>query len=226
MQLRHLALGERRVPVQAIAQRENLGFPRLERAHRAGNQTELIVLLDALQRVVFAAEHVFPGQRAAVAVRLHRLLEGDLTGALFGGAEIHEDFVFDTAGDIRRQPDVFFGVKGRDAFDQADGADGDEVVCVRAGGIVLFDNMRNQTEVVLDQLFPRLPVAALHRPDAGRLLFGAERARKRAGRRGNTQNTEGCAAQQRRRDGKQHGNPPFHKEDGSAYAGRCCPVPG
>ena len=48
------------------------------------------------------------------------------------------DFIFNAAGGIGGQLDVFVGLEGVDGFDQADGSDGDQVFYAHAGIVEFF----------------------------------------------------------------------------------------
>ena len=67
------------------------------------------------------------------------------------GAEVHQDLVFDTAGGIGGQAHVLVRLEGTDPLDQSDGADGDQIVLIPVGRIVLFHDVRHQAQVVLDE---------------------------------------------------------------------------
>lgn len=45
-----------------------------------------------------------------------------------------------------------------DCFNQPNGPNGDQIVLVACVGIVFFDDMRDQSEIVFDQFVARVPV--------------------------------------------------------------------
>ena len=51
---------------------------------------------------------------------------------------MHQDLIFNTPAGIGGQPDVFVRLKGGDPLDEADGANGDQVVLVPGLGVVFF----------------------------------------------------------------------------------------
>ena len=50
-----------------------------------------------------------------------------------------------------------------DCFNQPNGPNGDQIVLVACVGIVFFDDMRDQPEIVFDQFVARVPVPILRR---------------------------------------------------------------
>ena len=77
---------------------------------------------------------------------------------------MHQDLVFDAPGGVGGQLDVLGGLIGAHRLDQADGADGDQVLDVDAGILKPPGDVHHQTQVVLDQHGPRPLVP---RPQAG-----------------------------------------------------------
>ena len=64
---------------------------------------------------------------------------------------LREDSIFNTTGSIRRQAYAFFIVIGKDGLDEADNADGDQLLLIPLQGMVLFRNMGDQPQVMQDQ---------------------------------------------------------------------------
>ena len=81
----------------------------------------------------------------------NRLVEGTFSGTFAFLSKHHQKLVFDTAGSICDQPVSFFDIIGIDRFDQADGADGDQIVGVPFKIIIFFYNMGNQSQIILNQ---------------------------------------------------------------------------
>ena len=63
-------------------------------------------------------------------------------------------------------------------LDQADRADGHQVVRIAAAGVVLLGDVGNQAQVVFDQFVPGSAVARQHGLHEPSLLLGAQRLRK------------------------------------------------
>ena len=93
--------------------------------------------------------------------------------------QIHEDFVFDTAGSVGGQLDAPIRIEGVDGLDKADGADGDQILHAHAGVVKALGNVDHQPEVVLDEqrlgfLIPLCPQPV----DDFLLFFRLQRCRK------------------------------------------------
>src|SRR5699024_1893676 len=71
-------------------------------------------------------------------------------------------------------------VESANRFDQADGADADEVVLVAGQGVVFFGDVGHKAQVVLDDRFPCGRVAGAQSRESGGLLLGGPRPRKAA----------------------------------------------
>lgn len=69
-----------------------------------------------------------------------------------------EDCILNTAGGVSSKPHISVRFKSGDPFDKPNGSDGDEVVLVPRLGIVFFDNMGYQAEIVLNEGIPGLHV--------------------------------------------------------------------
>ena len=55
---------------------------------------------------------------------------------------MHQDLIFHTPGRVGPQTGTLAAVEGGDAFDQADGSDGDQILLVGPGGIILLVGVR------------------------------------------------------------------------------------
>ena len=67
------------------------------------------------------------------------------------GAEIHQNFIFNTSGCIRSQLNIFYRVKGIDCLDQPDSTNGDQILHPYTGVIEFFGYVDHQTQVMFDQ---------------------------------------------------------------------------
>lgn len=72
---------------------------------------------------------------------------------------MHEDLIFDASAGIGSQPDILIRFKSCYPFDETDGSDGNKIILVSGLGIVFFDNMRHQAQVVFNELVSGLQVA-------------------------------------------------------------------
>ena len=97
-------------------------------------------------------------QGVPLLVRVNGVREGDLPLELLLAAEVHEDLVFDAPGGVGGQAGALVGVEAGDPLDEADGADGDEILLIGTLGIVLFHDMGHQAQVPLDQDVPGLRI--------------------------------------------------------------------
>ena len=72
-----------------------------------------------------------------------------------------EDSIFHTPGGIGCQPGAFGRIECRDAFDQPDGPDGDQILLICRLGIIFFHNMGHQAQVAFDQHIPGIQISRL-----------------------------------------------------------------
>ena len=93
---------------------------------------------------------------------------------------MHPQLILDALAGVAGEPHRAGGVVGVHRLDEADGADGDEIVLLIRRCVVLFCHVRHQTQVVADEFVPRGPVAQRHRRKGGLLLGGGERPGKAA----------------------------------------------
>ena len=142
-----LPLGMRSLAAQPIAQGDDLSLP--------GRQAGLDALphfftgvpgVQFFQHIVIHRDYVHQGERVPVASRLQRLGERDLSLQLLLGPKMHQDLIFNTPAGIGGQPDVFVRLKGGDPLDEADGANGDQVVLVPGLGVVFFGRVKQKEE--------------------------------------------------------------------------------
>lgn len=160
---RDLALRQRVAAVQAVPQGQDAPLAGRE----AGRQTAIHGLIpvahfDQMQPLVLDADRVQQSECAAVPVAVRGFIQRYIILTLASGAEMHQDLIFDTPCGVGCQTDALVGLVGADGFDEADGADGDEVILVCRIGVVFFDDVRHQAQVVFDQLIPGSAVALRH----------------------------------------------------------------
>ena len=203
-----LPLGHRFPAVQSVAQADDLRLALVEATadQRAQAAAELPAA-DALGHIVLLREHIHDEQAVALAVHIQRVRQAQLARALSLTAEIHEDLVLDAAAGIGRQPHVFVRPVGIDALDEPDRPDGDQIVRV-VGGIVLLDDVRHQPQIVLHEQIARLQISLLPALEIFALLFPAQRSREGVARR-NAEHQEQAVHQQKNRAFKHRSSPPF-----------------
>ncbi len=137
--------------------------------------------------MVLAGHEIHQRQGVAVFVGLNRLIHADVLRCFFVAAEIHEHFIFNASSSVAGKPDPLVAVERIDSFNQADSADGNEVVLVPRGGVIFLDHVRDQAQIVLNQLGAGGGIPVLQAGEAIALLLSGQRARERP-RPGDMQN--------------------------------------
>ena len=79
-----------------------------------------------------------PLQRRAIRAGIDKIRQGHILRRLFLGAEVHENLILHASGGIGSQSGTLGRVEGGDAFDQADGADGDQIFLIGGLGVIFF----------------------------------------------------------------------------------------
>ena len=115
--------------------------------------------VDVVRDGVLDCDNIHKRQHVSVAVGVNRLVDGNVEGAFFAAAEVHEYCILNTGRRVGGKFRAFLRSEGVHRLDQSDGADGDQVVPVRDGAHVLFADVRHQPQIVLDQLLPCRPVS-------------------------------------------------------------------
>ena len=132
---------------QPVPQADDLGLPGGQAlVHQAAEPEGRVPVVKVLQHGVVHPHHVHQLQGVALLVRLDGVGEGDLPLELFLAAEVHEDLVFDAPGGVGGQAGALVGVEAGDPLDEADGADGDQVLLVGALGVVFFGRVKQKEE--------------------------------------------------------------------------------
>ena len=137
-----------------------------------------VVLHGPHDDVAVGAEDVGEQQLVAVPVGVDRLVEGDLGLAARNFADVHQDLVLDAARGIGRELDVPVGAERADGLDQANRADGDEVLDVDAGVFKAPRDVDHETQIALDERLTRLFVTLGEAGDQRALLLGRQRRRE------------------------------------------------
>ena len=154
------ALGEGFRAPQAVAELYYLRLTFAKDAVHVFAQAQAgLAVPDALSHVVLLRDDVHERKCVPIPVHVYGLRQRHIPCRLFQSTKVHQYLIFTAAGGICGEADAFFGAIGVDAFDEADGADGDEVIGVVGLGVVFLDDVRHETEVVLDEHVARLNVA-------------------------------------------------------------------
>ena len=134
--------------------------------------------VQVFQHIVVHPNDIHEGQGTALPVTVQAVREGDIPLVFPLTAEVHQDLIFNASAGIGCQPDFFIGLERRDAFDESDGANGDQIVLVAGLNVVLFQNVGHQAEIMLHQLVPGFQVALGQAVQVFSFLLGLERARE------------------------------------------------
>lgn len=138
-----------------------------------------VPVVDIVQHGVIHAHHIHQLEGIALLVCLNGIRQRDFSLELFLAAEVHENFVFNAAGGVGGQAGALLRVEAGDALDEADGADGDQVLLIGALGIVFLDDVGHQAQVPLDEYIPGLLISLGVAAEIFPLLCGGQRLWKR-----------------------------------------------
>ena len=134
-----LALRQRCRQTKAVPKPDDLP---LSWGKRCGERTMhgeiAVVLFYGSKTVVLAADDILQGQRVAVAIGFERVGQRKLSRVFPLLPEMHEQLVLNAFGSIGGQTDAFIRPEGTDCLNQPDGADGNQVILLGAGGIVFL----------------------------------------------------------------------------------------
>lgn len=170
-------MGQWLLPAQSVAQVDDLPLPRGEILCDEGVQLlGFNPQVDLVVDVAVVGHDVLEGQRIAVLVGIDRVVDEDVLRKLAPPAEVHQNLIFDTPARVSREFRSLLAIEGGDRLDQPDRADRNQVVLVLEVGVVLFDDVRHQAQVVLDELVFRLGVPLPRAQQVFPLLLGAEGA--------------------------------------------------
>ena len=179
---RDFPLSLRLADVDAVAHLDDGAFAAAQSALDVSAQLLRFHLqVDVVGDGVFAADHVEQCQLVAVLVGVDGVVNVHILRGFLLVSKIHEDLIFDTSCGIGREAGAFFSVEGGDRFDQADGADGDQIVLILGVGVVFFDDVCDQPEIALDEYIPRGAVPGLEQGEIMPLLRRGERPGERPG---------------------------------------------
>lgn len=136
-----LALGLRRAALKAVAAADHICLTlRQALPHQPPHEQAVFLVLQVGEHRIVHPDHVHQIQVPARLIRLNRLRERNLSLQLSLRAKVHEDFIFNTPARICCQADALVRAEGVDGLDQADRADGDQVVLMVGLGVVLLED--------------------------------------------------------------------------------------
>ena len=139
-------LGQGWAGVEPVSQGDHHGLPLVQAlGHAPAHLGTGIPGIQFLQHIVVHADGVQKGQGVPIPVPVDGVGQGHLTLELPLGAEVHQDFILNAPGGVSSQADILIRLEGADALDQADGADGNQVVLVAVGGVILFKGLLQET---------------------------------------------------------------------------------
>ena len=141
-----LPLGQGDGAAQPVPQADDLRLPGGQPVpHQLVQLQGAVPVVDVVQHGVVHAHHVHQLEGVALFVRLDGVGQGHLALELLLAAEVHQHLIFDAAGGVGGQPGALTGVEAGDALDEADGADGDQILLVSALGVILLKGLLQET---------------------------------------------------------------------------------
>ena len=87
---------------------------------------------------------------------------------------MHQNFVLNALCRIGCKPRAVFYAEGVDRFDQSDRPDGNQILGIFCRAVVLAHDMRNETQIVQNQLFPRFFVSRTAKTKGFLFFFGRQ----------------------------------------------------
>ena len=142
-----LPLGEGGAAVQAVAEGYDLPLPPVQAGLDAAAHPGAGILgIQVLQKGVVHPDGVHEGEGAPLPLPVQGVGERDLPLGLALGAEVHEHLIFDAAGGVGGQADLSVRTEGAHPLDEPDGANGNQVVLVAVGSVVLLGRVKQKEE--------------------------------------------------------------------------------
>ena len=127
-----------------------------------------------LDLVRVRAQDVHVGDLIALAVGTHAVLQGHIPAVLPAGTQCHEDLVLDAPGGVGAKGGAGISPEAVHRLDQADDADGDQVVRTVAGHSVFAGDVADQAQIVGDERLTGVFVPLQHAQDEGFLLLSRQ----------------------------------------------------
>jgi hypothetical protein len=129
-----------------------------------------------------------------------------------------------TFGRVCSEPCSVAVIEGIDGFDQSHRSDGDQIILTGLCGVVFPNDMRHQTEIVLNQAGPRLFIPFCAEFPKQFLFFGSGNGRRKILSGRNAQHQIGKSADQIHDPFTQHSMIPLFSFYSTLYARPVCPV--
>ena len=153
----HFALTAWGIATEAVAQADDhsllLGQAGV---HGANHPLNGLPPAEGFQQVLVIADHIHQRQRGSVGAGFDIIRQGYVLTGFSLAAKMHENFIFHTSGSVGGQLCALGAVKGRDAFDQPDGADGNQVLLIRYDGVVFLARLKLEEGKTASNLAPSL----------------------------------------------------------------------
>lgn len=144
---RQLTLGPGRLSVQTVALADDVRLPlRQALVHQLADTDVTLTGVQIIQHGVLYTHNVHEEQIVAILVRLQGLRQGHLALELFLTSEEHEDLIFNTPGRIGGKTDILLRLIAGNPFDEANGADGYEIILVYIGGVVFLKRIPREED--------------------------------------------------------------------------------
>ena len=193
----HLLLGALLSVEESETQLHDEAFPFPELGDGFRKHPPLGVQLQrAVDQIRFGAENIRKEKLVPIPVNIERFVDRHLVFQRLAFAQVHQNFIFDAARSVGGKFDSPARAEGVDRLDQADGADGDQVLLIAGLGIILFDDVRHQAEIVLHQAVAGGQIALGPLLQALPLLLPGQGTGKGAGITGQMQGQKQAVGQQ------------------------------
>ena len=135
----HLPLGQGMTVGQPVAHPDDHCLPLIQTFFHAGPDLRTGVPgIQLLQHIVIHPDGIQNGERIAITVPIQRVRQGDLPLQLALGTKVHQNLIFNTPAGIGGKAYLLVRLEGGDPFDESDRPDGDQIVLVSVGRVVLF----------------------------------------------------------------------------------------
>ena len=137
--------------LESKTQLHNLAFPQGQLLHCPGQECPIHLLLKVFDHVTLCPQNINPANFVTFKISVQGLLQGDLCFGFIVSPQEHADLIIDALGGIGRQFYIAVGVKGVYRLDQANGADGHQVLNMDAGVVKFAGNVHHQPQIVLNE---------------------------------------------------------------------------
>ena len=180
--VRHLFLGVLHPIAQAKAQFHDLAFSGRQSGHRTPQRGALGAAFQRLAHFrLVVRQHIHQQKLVAVGINVQRFVNAGILPTVAAFAQIHQNFILNAAAGVGGQLDVLARLEGVDRFDEADGADGNQVLHPGRGGVELFGNVHDKTQIMGDEQVSGGGVPLGQTGERLLFLFRRQRGRQRVG---------------------------------------------